>query len=235
MRLPEMASSVNLFGGIGKRYLLCIAAISGAFLALFLIVEVLNPSLLTDPSDRLHQSGPPAAILGVGLLVADAVLPVPSSLVMTALGAAFGVPVGTILSVAGSTGCTLLCFAIGRSGGPMMARLVPPAERSAANRSFSRWGGLAIVASRPIPLLAETVAVLAGASPMGWGRAALAAVVGAVPPALLYALIGASAIDLRSGAWVLLVAIVAGGATWFLGQRLSGPPSPGTDTAGSPD
>jgi hypothetical protein len=51
-----------------------------------------------------------------------------------------------------------------------LERLVTAEERARANRLLERWGTLAIVVTRPIPLLAETVAIMAGASPLGWGR-----------------------------------------------------------------
>jgi len=52
---------------------------------------------------------------------------------------------------------------------------------------------LAILVTRPVPLLAETTAIVVGSSPLGWGRMALAALAGSFPGALLYALTGAVA------------------------------------------
>ena len=86
-------------------------------------------------------------------------LPVPFSLVMVAHGALFGVAVGTtLLSVVGSTVAALVGFALGRRGGPLLTRLVPPEERVRADRLLTRWGTLAIIVTRPVPLLAETTA-----------------------------------------------------------------------------
>ena len=53
-------------------------------------------------------------------------------------------------------------------GGPLLSRLVPPEERARANDLLDRWGEMAVVATRPVPILAETVAILAGASPKSW-------------------------------------------------------------------
>src|SRR5205085_4569107 len=125
------------------------------------------------------------AALGVALLVADVVLPVPSSVVMTAHGALFGVALGTLLSLAGSVGAAVAGYAIGRRGEAFVARRVSPAERARADRLLGRWGVVAIVASRPIPLVAETVAIAAGAARIGAARVALAALAGSLPAALL--------------------------------------------------
>ncbi|MDQ3815638.1 MAG: VTT domain-containing protein [Armatimonadota bacterium] len=201
-----------------KRYWLLIGALLAFFLVLFVVAEALHISFLTDPSPYLKQGGVLAALVGVGLLVIDVVLPVPSSLVMIAHGALFGVVVGTLLSLIGSTGAALLGFAIGRRGGPLLARLVSPAEQAQADRLLRRWGALAIVVTRPVPLLAETVAILAGTSSLRWRQVAIAALAGSFPGALLYALTGAVAGSFSNGVLMFaLVLLVAGG--FFLAGR----------------
>jgi uncharacterized membrane protein YdjX (TVP38/TMEM64 family) len=191
------------------------------FLALFFLVEALGIPILVDPTPWLKQGGVWAAVLGVALLIADVLLPVPSSLVMVAHGALFGVPLGTGLSLLGSTGATLFGFWIGRSGGKSLERLVTPEERERANRLLEQWGMLAIIVTRPIPLLAETVAIMAGASPLGWGRTALAALAGSLPPALLYALTGASAGRFQNTALMFLFVLLITGVFWILGRQIT--------------
>ena len=90
-----------------KWYPAVAAAVFALFLALFLIARAWNVPVLADPTPQLRQAGVPAAFLGVGLLLVDALLPVPSSLVMIAHGAAFGVrrtPVVVRLPLAGRHG-----------------------------------------------------------------------------------------------------------------------------------
>src|ERR1051325_10896407 len=84
-----------------KRYLLIMSGMLAFFLGLFFLVEALGVPLLVEPTPWLNRGGALAAILGVGLLIADVLLPVPSSLVMVAHGALFGVIGGTLLSLAG--------------------------------------------------------------------------------------------------------------------------------------
>src|ERR1051325_8864098 len=127
------------------------------FLILFFAVEALGVSLLSDPTPWMKHGGLLAASLGVGLLVADVLLPVPSSLVMVAHGALFGVALGTLLSLLGSIGAALFGFAIGRRGGKLLERAVTSADRARANKMLARWGTLAVIVTRPVPLLAETV------------------------------------------------------------------------------
>jgi membrane protein DedA with SNARE-associated domain len=120
----------------------------------------------------------------------------------------------------GQMGAALLGSAVGRAGGPLMERMVSPEEKARADRFVQRWGALAIVVSRPIPLFAETVAILAGASRVPWLRVALAAAAGSLPPALLYALTGAVADDFQSAALMFGFVILMTAVTWAIGTRL---------------
>ena len=203
-----------------RHYLLTVAAAVLLMTMLFLAVEALGLPLLSDPAPWMRRGGALAAAVGVGLLVADVLLPVPSSLVMIAHGAAFGVAAGTLLSLAGSLGATLVGFALGRRGGPLLDRLVPQAERARVNRLLARYGALAILVTRPVPMLAEATAILAGASPVGWGRAALAGLLGSLPPALLYALTGAVARGFQSGVLMFGLVLLAAAGFWAAGRWL---------------
>jgi uncharacterized membrane protein YdjX (TVP38/TMEM64 family) len=200
-----------------KRYTVMVSAILAYFLISFLVVEVIDVPLLKDPSPWFGRGSTLTALLGSGLLVADVILPVPSSAVMVAHSALFGAIGGTLLSVGGSMGAALVGFSIGRRGGPLLARLVSPKERARADYILSRWGTLAIVVTRPVPLLAETVAIMAGTSPLGWRQASLAALLGSIPPALLYALSGATAAALSSGVLVFGLVLLVAGIFWLVG------------------
>src|SRR5215216_6523887 len=123
-----------------KRYLLIVVALVTCFTVLFFIAEALGVPLLSDPTPWMKHGGLLAACLGVGLLIADVVLPVPSSIVMVAHGALFGVLWGTVLSLIGSVGAAVFGFAIGRRGGGILERVVTPAERARASSILARWG-----------------------------------------------------------------------------------------------
>ena len=194
-----------------RRYLAAVAVVLAVFLALFLIGEAAGIPLLEDPTPWLQQAGWVAAAIGVSLLALDVALPVPSNVVMIAHGALFGTVVGTLLSLLGSMLAAAAAFWIGRRGGRLLALLIPPDERARADAILARWGVVGIVVSRPLPLLAETIVVLAGASPRGWRAAMLAALVGTLPLALVYAWAGAASIGFEGGALVfgLTIALAA--------------------------
>ncbi len=194
----------------------------GGFILLFLVLFGAAAALgmpVEDARPWMGRGGAGAAAVGVTLLVVDVALPVPSSGVMMLHGLLFGLWVGAALSLAGSIGAAAVGFWLGRAGNPWIRRLVTPEEHDRAGRMLERWGALAIVASRPVPMLAETVMILAGASPMPWGRAMLAALAGTVPAALAYAAVGATAASLTAGTAVFAGVVVIGGVFWWWGRR----------------
>jgi uncharacterized membrane protein YdjX (TVP38/TMEM64 family) len=203
-----------------RQYLLSAGAVLAFFLALFLVGEAAGIPLLEDPTPWLERAGWLSAAIGVALLAVDVLLPIPSNVIMIAHGALFGVLAGTLLSLAGSMAAAAAGFWIGRRGGPLLALVVPADERARANAILERWGVLAIVVSRPLPLLAETMTVLAGASPLGWGRAMLAALLGSLPPCLFYAWAGAASIGFEGGALVFGAVIVLGAAVGLAGRQI---------------
>ena len=207
-----------------RRYWAVFGLMLACFLGLFVVARAIGIPQLDDPAPWLARGGPAAAAVGVGLLIADVLLPVPSSFVMVAHGAMFGVLLGTALSLVGSVGAAVVAFGIGRRGGSLLLRVVGPGEQAQANRLLERWGTLAIIVSRPLPLIAETVSVMAGASTLGWGRATLAALVGSIPASVLYAITGATAATLDSALLMFALVMVVAGASWVVGKRVGAKP-----------
>jgi len=203
-----------------KTYALLGAGMAAAFLGLFAVVQALNVPLLTDPTPWLAGGAATAAAVGVALLVLDVLLPVPSSLVMVAHGALFGIAAGTLLSLAGGLGAGALGFALGRWGSPAIRARIAPDERRRADALLERWGALAVVVTRPVPILAETVAILAGTSPLGWPRFLAATAAGTLPAALLYAVTGATAARLDHTILVFALVLLVAAAFWWAGRRL---------------
>jgi uncharacterized membrane protein YdjX (TVP38/TMEM64 family) len=163
------------------------------FLVLFAVLRAAEVDVLIDPRPTFAGLGGIAALAAIGLLVADVALPVPSSLVMIWLGASYGWALGAVLSLAGCVGATAVAFWLGRRGGPLFERTVPSPERARADAFLSRWGVVAIAVTRPVPIIAETTAIVAGASPaVRWRGMFVAAVAGAAPLAIIYGLVGAA-------------------------------------------
>ena len=197
-----------------KRYAGVCALLLAAMLVIFAVVELLDVPLLTDPQPLGARTGMVGAATGVALLVADVVLPVPYSVVMIAHGAVFGIPLGSLLSTVGSLGAFAVAFALGRRSVGLVDRVVTHEERQRADRLLRRWGLVAIILTRPVPMLAETVAFAAGGSSIRWPVALGAAAIASFPMAAVYAVAGAVAADFATGVVVFLavaaVAVAAG-------------------------
>jgi uncharacterized membrane protein YdjX (TVP38/TMEM64 family) len=213
---PEAAPGTDRRAGL-RTYAAVAVLVLVVLGVLFLAVEALQVPLLTDPRPWLSGHDTSAAAIGLALLVVDVALPVPSSVVMVANGALFGPVVGTALSMAGSLGAALLGLAVGRRSTVLLQRLVPADERRRASELLDRYGVLAVMATRPVPLLAETTVLLAGASGLGVRRTAAAAALGSLPAALLYALAGDLGTSLASPLAIAAGVLVVTGVTWGLG------------------
>jgi uncharacterized membrane protein YdjX (TVP38/TMEM64 family) len=203
-----------------KRYWTVISLVFLFFIVIFLVAEQLSPSFLTDPHTFMNARSIATALAGVVLLIADVILPVPSSLIMIANGALFGVVLGTVLSMLGYLGAGLVGFLIGRRSEAILARFVPPEEQARVDRLLDKWGWFAVIMTRPVPLLAETTAIMAGASVMTWRSMMLATLAGSLPVTLLYALTGATAANFDNMVLSLGFALLMAGLFWVIGQRL---------------
>jgi len=200
-------------------YGLLAASVVVLLLISFVVVEALEIPLLVDPVPALRGAGPFAALIGLALLTVDVAIPVPASLVMTAHGALFGVPVGAALSVVGGTAATLVALLLGRRGERVISRVTLPRHRQTAERLVTRYGAAAIAAiavTRPVPVLAEAVAVVAGAAGMPVRRAAWAGALGNLVPAQAYAVVGATATDVATGVAVFGGVLLVSLAAWLV-------------------
>lgn len=175
-----------------RPYVVLCGGVVALLLIMLGVVYVADIALLTEPAPVLDRLGAVAALIAVALLVADVALPVPSSLLMIWLGAAHGWAAGAALSLAGCLGAACLAFWLGRRSARILARRVSPIEKARADRALHRWGPLVVALSRPVPILAETTALVAGTSPMRWRALVVASLAGSAPIALLYGLIGAA-------------------------------------------
>ncbi len=203
-----------------KRYAIVAAVIAVLILVSFVVVEALGIRLLTDPSEDIRAGGWLAAAIGGGLLLADVFIPIPSSVVMIAHGAAFGVLGGFLLSLAASVGGAMIGWWVGHRGSRVMDRVVSPEEKRQANAFIRRYGLLAIIISRLLPIVAETVSIMSGTTDIGWRRVLVATTIGAIPPALIYAVAGSATTDFASGALVTVGVVLVAGIAWLIGRRL---------------
>jgi uncharacterized membrane protein YdjX (TVP38/TMEM64 family) len=206
-----------------RRFFLTCLAAALLFLGLFALFSALGLEGTLERYFLGPNSGGKAkaatAALGVLLLVLDVFLPVPSSVVMLIFGKLFGVAVGGALSLVGCVGATGLGLVIGRSAKDAFRRLVSGDEYRRAADLLARFGLLAVLVTRPVPILAETVALVAGATGLPLGRALVAGLLGSLPGAVLYAWAGAANLDAPSGVLAFCGVLLLSAVAYWLGLR----------------
>lgn len=131
-------------------------------------------------------------LAGVGLLVFDLFLPIPGTVVMSALGYLYGFWWGGLSATAGAMGGGVLAYGLSRRWGRGLAeRIAGKVELARGERVFGgAAGGWLIALSRGLPVLAEVTACLAGLARMPWPRFVLALACGSVPLGFTFAAIG---------------------------------------------
>jgi len=169
------------------------------------------------PGDRWLSSKDDAAgafaLAGAGLLALDVLLPIPSSIVGTMLGARLGFAPGFASAFLGMMAGQALAFAASR----YVLRHRPQALPTAPTLAM-------LFLSRPVPVLAEAVAIAAGAARMSWQQFLLACGAGNLVYAGALALNGAALVPgepLGPGLVLPMLLPVAAWLAWRVLHRRS--------------
>jgi len=205
-----------------KRWVALVAGVAAVVIGSKLLLEnVLGMGLEPLAERWLAQAGPGSAAIVIGLLVADILLPVPSSFVMVFSGAAFGVVAGSALALVGSIAGEWLGFElVRRHGRGVASRLVGDDEIDNLSGFFARHGTTAVIMTRPLPVVMETISIIAGLSGMSRLRFLAASLVGTAPIVVVYAYAGAVSRQVGSvvPALVMLATVMGAGWLWYRGK-----------------
>lgn len=169
-------------------------------------------------ANEVLGAGNYAWIIGIGLLVADIFLPIPTTAIIAALGIYYGPAIGTLVSLTGSVLAALVGYGIGRIlGRPAARRLIGEAIEN-GERVFARYGGWIVAASRWMPVLPEVVSCVAGVSRMPLPLFLGAVICGAFPLCVTFAVIGH--LGAEEPGWTLALSALAPLALWYIAERL---------------
>jgi uncharacterized membrane protein YdjX (TVP38/TMEM64 family) len=138
---------------------------------------------------------------------------------MVGFGAIFGLAGGFILSLVGTMAGMSLAFGLGRWGEKGFSRFVGESERLRMESLLKRYGLSAMAVTRPIPILSESFAIIAGASSMKWRSALGASLAGNSIQALLYAWAGTQTQAPDMGYKIFIGVLLVSGVFWWLGQK----------------
>ena len=211
----------------GARTIGLVSVLAAAVLVTFgLGVLVLPPGLADEHAwETLPAAG--MAVAGFSLLSLDVVLPVPSSIVLTAMGATLGFAVAAVVGTAGLTCAAVAGYAGGRLGHSRSERWLGDEAPMLRDR-LERHGMAIVVLTRPVPVLAEVVTFLCGCGAMSRSRFLVASILGNAVTASAFAAAGSIASARGAAGWlalvgVLLLAAVLYGLALALRRRRAAP------------
>lgn len=201
-----------------KRTAILIASVAGAIIASKILLEnVLGIRLEPLLESWIVHAGAGSAATVIALLAADLFLPIPSSLVMVLSGAAFGVVWGALIALAGSVGGEWLGFELVRRYGRRASRkIVGDEEIDRLARVFARHGAAAVAVTRALPVVMETMSVVAGLSTMTRRTFLTASLLGTAPIVFVYAYAGAVSRQTGSLVPAIVMLVAVAGLGWVV-------------------
>ncbi len=181
-----------------RLWLLIVALLVIIILPFFLVGENFEAWLNPERAKQwLESLGPYAWAGGIALLVSDLFLPIPGTVLMSAMGLVYGWFWGGVANSAGSVLAGLVAYSLCRMYGRGAARwLAGEAGLQKAETIFheSKSGWL-VALSRWMPVLPEAVACLAGLARMPRRLFLVALMAGSIPQGFTFAAFGDSALE----------------------------------------
>lgn len=205
-RLPRTAGLVLAIG-------------AGVVLSKLLMENVLGIDLSALVTRSAGGPGFSTIAVVFTLLAVDILLPVPSSLIMILSGSLLGVFWGSVVSLAGSVGGQVLGYELARRyGRAAAARLIGDQDLRGMSALMARHGAAVVVVTRALPIMLETVSVVAGLAGMRRATFVLAALAGTAPIVVVYAYAGTVARD-TGNLWPAVVIVAAVAAGWIVTRQ----------------
>ena len=180
-----------------RLFLLFLGLVVLVLIPFFIWGETFLPIFQLDASiEWLSRYNQWAWAAGMILLLADLVLPIPATLVMSALGYLYGFIAGGLISAAGSFAAGAVGYWLCRLFGVRAAKkILGEKDFVKGERIFDRAGGWLVVLSRWLPVFPEVIACMAGLTRMPVNRFHLALACGSLPLGFIYALVGQTGVE----------------------------------------
>ena len=107
-------------------------------------------------------------VVSFAVLSSDIFIPVPSSLVMIMNGKVLGFFAGTVLSTVSGLVSSAIGFYLGRKSESFVDRFFSKEQKNASSKLFLKYGMLAVMFSKALPLISEAVSFLSGTTPISF-------------------------------------------------------------------
>lgn len=175
------------------RLILLVLVIAAFFLIPALIVgDRFDLALDGDRAlEFVRAQGVWAGLVGVGLIVADLFVPMPSPAIMASLGLIYGPLNGGAIASAGSFLAATIGYGACSLAGPRAASWIAgETDIRRVSGFFERYGLWAIALSRWLPVVPELLACLAGLTRMSFARFFIGNAIGSFAVGFAYAYFG---------------------------------------------
>ena len=168
----------------------------------------------------LESAGHWAWAAGILLLIGDLVLPVPGTIVISALGYIYGVVLGGLIAAVGLIAAGCSGYGLGRIFGERFARRwLGDRDYEKGRRLFANKGGWMVAVSRALPILPEVISCTAGLVGMPFRRFAVALACGSVPMGFLFAAIGRAGRE--TPGWAVVLSLLLPALLWLAASRIA--------------
>ncbi len=175
---------------------------------------------LAGSVEWLNSAGPWAWVVGIALLVADLALPVPGTVVISALGYIYGIFVGGLVAAAGLMSAGMAGYGLGWLCGERFARRwLGERDYERGRRLFANGGGWVVALSRALPILPEVISCTAGLVRMPFRKFTVALACGSAPMGFLFAAIGRAGHE--APGWAFGLSLLAPALLWLAAGRIA--------------
>jgi uncharacterized membrane protein YdjX (TVP38/TMEM64 family) len=154
------------------------------------------------------------AMISFLVLCADIILPVPSSIVMYSNGLILGLIQGAILSMLSLNIGAILGYYLGKYSSMGLKANEDPK----ATQFLHKYGALALLLTRGIPILSESIAIICGYHKMAFKQYMIYNIIGYLPLCLLYAYFGSVGYNKNNFLLSFVCAVLISACFWLIGK-----------------
>ena len=200
--------------------LLAISFIPGAVMALLFAFsgDYFEEVLKADEFNRKFDHSN-AWLVAIGLMLSDLFLPIPASAIMSAIGSKYGLINAFFINTGGLLMAGLTAYFLAKFFSNKRARFIcSEQELDEYSHFFNKWGGLAIIASRALPILPEVTSLMAGFTKMNFKKYFSSLLLGSAAVSLLYSWIGSSSEN--EPLWGIAIAVAIPLILWIPASKL---------------
>ena len=184
-----------------------------SIIIVFLVFENLE-GYFSDTLNALSKHPFQFAAVSFSILMADIVLPVPSSIVMYVNGYVLGTVLGAFVSLLSLLVSALIGYYLGK----ITSLGLKATSDEHANTILSKYGTVAILMSRGIPILSESICIVCGYNNMPLKKYLILNLIGYIPLCVLYAFCGSIGYDENNFLISFVCSLFISVSFWFFGR-----------------